>query len=121
MNWLKSLFSNKPKTTLVICKSAPWTPEAAKALSEFLKGDLGQNLISQLNLYLSIEQARACMPGTAHPIERVSQAHGAQKLTQYILSLAQVAPEPQSNELTDEELDNIVNDMVDRGSEEELV
>ncbi len=121
MKWFKSLFSNKPKTALVICKSAPWTPESAKALSEFFKGELGQTFISALNLYISIEQARACMPGTAHPIERVSQAHGAQKLSQYILHLANVAPEPQSNELTDEELDNIVNEMVDRGSEEELV
>jgi hypothetical protein len=111
MNWFKS----KPKTKLVVCKNDPWTKESARAFSEFLKGSLGQNFLTQLNLYISIEQARACMPGNAHPIERVSQAHGAQKLSNWILHLAHVEPEPQSNDLTDEELDNLVNEMVDRG------
>jgi len=100
---------------MIVTKSMPWTPASALALSNFFKTDLGENFLCQLNLHLSASQARACYPSDHNPAERVASVFGKQQLLGFILHLAHVEPEPQSNELTDEELNDIVNQMANMG------
>jgi hypothetical protein len=116
MSWLTSLFKKKEeKVKLIVTKELPWTKDTAHAFKAFLETELGTNLLCQLNIQLAVSQARACLPGGAHPIEKVNQAYGKQQLLGFILHLARVEPEAQSDEYTEEELNQIVNQMADGG------